>query len=138
MPLIAKPLLPLSVPQVEARTKATVAAKYYITLPCIDAVGGGTVCPDNQVIKAIAVDVPGAADRRSLISSFDRDAVNRKAVAAVERGQVEAGTKATVAAKHHITLPCIQDAVGVGTSCPDNQVIKAIAVDVPGAADRPA
>ena len=29
----------------------------------VDAVGVGIYCPDNQVIKAIAVDVPGAADR---------------------------------------------------------------------------
>ena len=65
-----------------------------------------------------------------------RDAVNRKAVAAVERRQVEALRKATVAAKHYITLPRT-DAVGGGKDCPDNQVIKAIAVDVPGAADRP-
>src|SRR4028119_974212 len=96
--------------QVEACTKATVAAKHYITLPCkTDAVGVGRSCPDNQVIKAIAVDVPGAADRpaRSVIRP---DAVNRKAVAAVELGQVEVRTKATVAAKHHITLPCLKDA----------------------------
>ena len=45
--------------------------------------GSAPVCPDNQVIKAIAVDVPGAADRDCLIV-IRRDAVNRKAVAAVE------------------------------------------------------
>ena len=46
MPLIAKPLLPLRSPEVDAGTKATVAAKHYITLPCItDAVGVAQTAP---------------------------------------------------------------------------------------------
>ena len=63
MPLRIKPLVPLRVERLRVRAKACAIAKHHVALPRTICRWGRHHCPDNQVVDAVTVDIPGTADR---------------------------------------------------------------------------
>src|SRR4029453_19373166 len=62
------------------------------------------------------------------------------AVAGRDRGEVDRRRKGAGVAEHHVGVACIVACVAgaTATSCPDDEVIEAVAVDVAGRGDRKA
>jgi hypothetical protein len=104
-----------------------------VALPGAVTVEVGTSCTNNQVVNAIAVDVSRTAYKNARIVT-SRDAVDCKAIGAVEGGKVETRTKPAPAAKYYVTLPGAIT-IGVGISCPNNQISNSVTVDISCTAD---
>ena len=73
--------------------------------------------PDDQVIDAVAVDVPRARDREAAVVIVV-DPVEAEAVGAVERGEIEARREARGGAEHHVALAGVVPAAGIGAGAP--------------------
>src|SRR3954454_6694273 len=86
---------------------------------------------DNEVVEAVAVDVAGrgypTAGYIGGILAVDDEA----AVAGRDRGQVDLRREARRLAEHHVAVAravaCV--AGSIGTGCPDEEVVEAVAVD---------
>ena len=61
--------------------------------------------------------------------------IEAEAVAAVERGEIEARREAGVGAEHDIAGAVIGAAGGISIRCPDDQIVDAVAVDVASSGD---
>ena len=93
--------------------------------------------PDDQVIDAVAVDVARARDREPLRSSRV-DPVEAEAVRAVERRRDRGSPRSRPRCRRRRSSRRRCPSVGIGVRRPDDQVVDAVAVDVPRARDRAA
>src|SRR5262245_26754962 len=108
------------------------------TVPCISG-PLGKHCPDDEVGEAVAVDVAGRGYRPAgLIGRVL--AVDNEAAVAGDRGEVDLRRKARGLAEHNVAVPRKVAGVAgpVAPRSPDDEVVEAVAVDVPGRRDRAA
>src|SRR6185369_12151658 len=84
--------------------------------------------PDDEVVKAVAVDVSSSGDRPGYRLA-GRFSVDPETIGAVESGEVDVGIEAASMAEHDIACSCV-DAVRVDKRRTDDQVVEAVAVDV--------
>ena len=97
------------------------------------AVGTGPMSPDDQVGKAIAIDVAGAGDGKAAVVAC-RLAIDLKAVGAVQGGEIERrGESPTPCRTPHRRRRCL--AIGIGSISPNDQIGEAVTVDIAGAGD---
>ena len=90
--------------QIEARGEARGRAEDDVALAGdLLPSGIGARRPDDQVVDAVAVEVARARDREAAVV-IGVDPVEPEAVAAVERGQIEARGEARGGAEHHVAL----------------------------------
>ena len=127
--------------EVDLGRKGTGLAEHHIAVAGRGACVAGAIaalCPDDQVVEAVAVDV-AAEDTEptgyiAAILAMDDEA----AVAGRDRGEVDLGRKAGGLAEHHIAVARedagVAGAIAVGS--PDDEVVEAVAVDVAGRGDR--
>ena len=103
IPSRRKPLVPSSAARSRLAAKPCGGAEHHIALaggvPSPDRRMG----PDDQIIDAVAVDVPRAGDREAAVV-IRVDPVEAEAVGAVERGEIEARREARGGAEDHIAL----------------------------------
>ena len=99
---------------------------------------GGGVCPDDEVVEAVAIDVAGRGYRTAGVVARVLAMDDEAAVAGRDRGEVDLRRKAAGVAEHHVAVAgivaCVAGAVAV--ECPDDEVVEAVAVDVAGRGDR--
>ena len=79
---------------------------------------------------------PAPATERRCVACVD--AVEAKAVGAVEGREIEAGTEPRGSAEHDVALAGIRIPVSIGAGSADDDIAEAVAVDVPGRGDRAA
>src|SRR5690606_28785057 len=93
-------------------------------------IGIAPLRPDDQVIDAIAVDIARGCHRNPTL--VDRvDAGEHEAVRAVEGREFHRRGRAhTRATEHAVRLTSQDQPEGAGRASPDEEVIKAIAVDI--------
>ena len=89
----------------------------------------GEASSDDDIVKAVAVDVPGGAHGGAGFIVV-RHAVEAEAGGAVEGREIDGGRKTARLAEDHVTSASF--VVGAGRS--DNDIVEAVAVDVPGGA----
>ena len=97
-----KPLLPSSAARSRLGAKAGGGAEHDIARAGIDRrFGRRSEAADDQVVDAVAVDVARAGDRDAAVVAVV-DPVEAEAVAAVERGEIEARREARGGAEHDV------------------------------------
>ena len=124
--------------EIEARGKAASFAEHHIALP-------GTVVPvriafmgaNDEIAKAVPIHVPGPGHRPAAVVP-KIDAVEAEAVAAIERGEIEARSKASRLAEHHKALPGTVIPVRSAERSADDKIAEAIAIHIPRRRHRPA
>ena len=128
--------------EIDLRSKAAGVAEHHVSVACLVTCVAGAVgdqSPDENVIEAVAVDVAGRRDRIAgpiaRILAMDDEAT----VAARHRGEVDLCREAGGLAEHHITVarPSACVARPVAARSPDDEIVEAVAVDVPGRGHRP-
>ena len=138
-----------NVHEINGRRKARPAAEHHIAVAGIGARArcrAGTVgkrCPDDDVVEAVAIDVPGGGHRKAgpivRIHALDHEAANPRS----NVHEINGRRKARLAAEHHIAVAGLQTrarcrAGTVGKYRPDDEVVEAVAIDVPGGGHRKA
>ncbi len=129
--------------QIDRRAEPAGLAKYHIASAGIVAGAGrraGTVGPvsaDDKVVEAITVDVSGGGDRRAGLVVRIRPMDHEAADARGDVHEIDRCRKARSAAEHHIAVAgsgarARRRAGAVGIRRPNDEIIEAIAIHVPG------
>ena len=124
--------------EIEARREAGGGAEHHIALAGVvpaAGIGAGAPMIRSSMPSPLTSPAPATERRCGHTSSIPS---RRKPLRAVERGEIEARREAGGGAEHHVALAGIVPAAGIGARRPDDQVIDAVAVDVPRARDRAA
>ena len=90
---------------------------------------GGIICPDNNVVIAIAVDIARARDRPAALVILV-DTVYAETGGAVQAGKIETGSKAAGLAENDVAAADGEIAVQICTERSDDQIGEPIAVDI--------
>src|SRR5262245_33752657 len=118
--------------EVDLRRKARGLAEHDVAVARTGACVARTVtavCPDDQVVEAVAVDVAGRgyglAGPIVRILAMDDEA----AVTGRDHGEVDRRPKAGSLAEHHVAVARIAAGVGrtVAAVCPDDEIVEAVA-----------
>ena len=94
--------------------------------------------PDDEVVEAVAVDVAGRGYPNAGYIGGVLAVDDEAAVAGRDRGEVDLRREARRLAEHHVAVAgtVARVAGAIGTGCPDDEVVEAVAVDVAGRGHR--
>jgi hypothetical protein len=123
--------------EVDLRRKARGLAEHHVAVARLDVRIASAIakrCPNDKVVKAVAVDVAGRRHRKAGLIAHIRAMDDEAAVTGRDRGEVDLGRKAGGLAEHHVAVACIAACIAGATAalCPDDEVVEAVAVDVAG------
>ena len=123
--------------EVDLRRKAGGLAEQHIAVAREDAGVAGAIAvgsPDDEVVKAVAVDVTGRGYRIAGVIARVLAMDDEAPVAGRDRGEVDLRRKPRGLAEHHVAVACAGAGVAgtVAVESSDDDVVEAVAVDVPG------
>src|SRR5262245_2101589 len=122
--------------KVDLRRKVTGVAEHHVAVAREDAGVAGAIAvrsSDDEVVKAVAVDVPGRGYRKAGLIRRVLAMDDEAAVAGSDRGEVDLRREAGGLAERHVAVACAVPGVAgtVAVLSPDDDVVEAVAVDVP-------
>src|SRR5262245_58802384 len=127
--------------EVDLRRKAASVTEHHVAVTREDAGVAGAIAvasPDDEVVKAVAVDVTGRGYRKAGLIRRLLAMDDEAAVAGRDRAEVDLRRKPRGLAEHHVAVACAGAGV-VGTVAvqgSDDDVVEAVAVEIAGRGDR--
>jgi hypothetical protein len=115
---------------VDGREAACLAVDH-VGGPGIDSAGIRQLCADQQIVEAVAVDVPGRGDAEAeLVAVVFAD--NGETLGRTQRAEVDVGEAARLSEQH---IGRAGAAAAFGVERTDDDVVEAVAIDVAGGGD---
>ena len=134
-PLEDKPVTAVEGRQVEGPRERIRTPEDHVSCAGIGVATGIGVGTDDQVVQAVAVDIPGRTDRDTGLVVHG-DTMDGEARVSVEGRGVDAGGETAGLAEHDVGFAAVGDARRITVWRTDHQVVESVAIDVPGTTHR--
>ncbi len=132
-----------NIPEIDRRAKSAGLAEQHIAVAGLGTRARrrtGTVGkerPDDKVVEAVAVDVPGGGNRNAGIIVRIRAVDHEAADAGGDVHEIDRRTESASVAEYHIAVAGFdagarRRAGAIATGCPDDEVVEAVAIDISG------